>query len=169
MSKIYLTAPCPVCGKRMFLNSHGYQCEGCTFHIPSFICNRRMTPQEVEKILSGEDIILDGFSSNAGKVFSSIPVIVGHEIKLDNTVYTSPVLGRVIVGTKGFMCATEDGQQRSKLRVQRIYNGHPVTADEVKVLLHDGNVAIDTFDDEGNPQQQTLSFDMRTQRVSFHL
>ena len=60
MCKIYLTTPCPVCGKRMFLNSHGYQCEGCTFHIPSFICNRRMTPQEVEKILSGEDIILDG-------------------------------------------------------------------------------------------------------------
>lgn len=114
-------------------------------------------------------LLLCGFSSNAGKVFSSIPVIVGHEIKLDNTVYTSPVLGRVIVGTRGFMCATEDGQQRSKLRVQRIYNGHPVTADEVRVLLHDGNVAIDTFDDEGNPQQQTLSFDMRTQRVSFHL
>lgn len=49
MSKVYLTASCPVCGKRIFLNSHGYQCEGCTFHISNFICNRRMTTQEVEK------------------------------------------------------------------------------------------------------------------------
>ena len=117
MSKVYLTASCPVCGKRIFLNSHGYQCEGCTFHISNFICNRRMTTQEVEKILRSEKIILDGFSTNAGRIFSSIPVIDGNEVRLDNTVSYRPGIGRVIVGTRTFVCASQNGQPKSKFNV----------------------------------------------------
>lgn len=169
MNKVYLTASCPVCGKRIFLNSHGYQCEDCTFHISSFICNRRMTALEVEKIVRGEKIILDGFSTNAGRIFSSIPVIDGNEVRLDNTVSYSPGIGRVVVGTRTFVCANLEGQPRSKLKIQRIYNGHMVTPDEVKVLLHQGSVILDTLDEEGNPLQQRLSFDKRTQKVSFRL
>lgn len=169
MSKIYLTTSCPVCGKRIFLNSHGYQCESCTFHIPSFVCNRRMTAQEIEKILSGEKIILDGFSTNSGRIFSSIPVIDNGEVRLDNTVDNSLDIGRVVVGTRTFVCANLEGQPRSKLKIQRIYNGHMVTPDEVKVLLHQGSVILDTFDEEGNPLQQRLSFDKRKQKVSFRL
>lgn len=168
MGKMYLTTSCPVCGKRIFLNSHGYQCEGCIFHIPSFICNRRMAIHEVEKILSGEKIILDGFSSNAGRVFSSIPVLDRGEVRLDNTVDNSPDIGRVIVGTRTFVCANLEGQPRSKLKIQRIYNGHTVTPDEIKILLHEGSVTLDTLDEEGNPLRQRLSFDKRTQKVSFH-
>ncbi|MDD7272907.1 MAG: hypothetical protein SOZ07_08560 [Prevotella sp.] len=168
MNKMYLTTSCPVCGKRIFLNSHGYQCEDCTFHIPNFICNRRMTAQEIEKILSGEKIILDGFSSNAGRVFSSIPIIERGKVRLDNTICYSPKIGRVIVGTRTFVCANLKGQPRSKLKIQRIYNGHMVTPDEVKVLLHQGSVILDTLDEEGNPLRQRLSFDKKTQKVSFH-
>lgn len=169
MNKVYLTASCPVCGKRIFLNSHGYQCEGCTFHISSFICNRRMTALEVEKILRGEKIILDGFSTNAGRIFSSIPVIDGNEVRLDNTVSYSPDIGRIIVGTRTFVCANLSGQLKSKLKVRRIYNGHPITVNEVKTLLHDGYVVFDAFDEEGNLRRQRLSFDKKTQKVSFRL
>lgn len=169
MSKIYLNTSCPKCGKRIFLNSHGYQCENCSFHILGFICNRRMTAPEVEKILSGEEIILDGFSTNAGKVFSSIPVIDGNEVRLDNTIGYSPGIGRVIVGTRSFVCESRNNLFKRKFKVQRIYNGHSITVNEMKILLQEGNVVLDTFDEEGNLQRQRLSFDKKTKRVSFHL
>lgn len=128
-----------------------------------------MAPHEVEKVLNGEIIILDGFSSNSGKGFSSIPVIAGSGVRLDNTVVTDSVLGRIIVGARWFVRAAEDGRQRSKLKIRRIYNGHIITADEVKTLLHEGCVVLDTFDAEGNPQKQRLSLDKRTLKVSFRL
>lgn len=69
MSKEYLSIPCPACGRRIYLNSHGYQCEACMFHIKNYICNRRIAKHEAESIVMGKRIILDGFSSNAGEGF----------------------------------------------------------------------------------------------------
>ena len=71
MSKVYLSNKCPICGNKIYLNSHGYRCERCSFHIKNYICNRHLTIEEVEDILAGKQIILDGFSSNMGEVFSS--------------------------------------------------------------------------------------------------
>ena len=114
------------------------------------------------KILRSEKIILDGFSTNAGRIFSLIPVIDGNEVRLDNTVSYRPGIGRVIVGTRTFVCASQNGQPKSKFKVQRFYNGHPITVNEVKTLLHDGNVVFDAFDEEGNLLRQRLSFDKKT-------
>ena len=90
------------------------------------------------------------------------------KVRLDNTVIYSPGISRVIVGTRTFICASQNGQPKSKFKVQRIYNGHPITVNEVNTLLHDGNVVFDAFDEEGNLRRQRLSFDKKTQKVSFH-
>lgn len=167
MNKTYLSAHCPVCGKRIYMNSHGYQCEGCSFHIPSYVCNRHIEKEEAETILSGKKIILDGFSTNAGQIFASIPVVDGNTVRLDNTVANIPGVGRVIVGSKGFVSDSKGDGQRGRLRIQRMYNGHMLTIEEVNILLQDGTIALKTFDEEGNPTTQKLRFTKNKQRVSF--
>lgn len=167
MNKTYLSAHCPVCGKRIYMNSHGYQCECCHFHIPSYVCNRHMEKEEAEAILNGKKIILDGFSTNAGLVFSSIPFIDGDTVRLDNTVANIPGVGRIIVGSKGFVCDKVHGKAYSQFRIQRMYNGHMLTIEEVKTLLRNGSVSLSTFDDNGNPTIQRLRFIKKTQHVAF--
>ena len=101
------------------MNSHGYQCECCSFNFSYYICNRYIDKKEAEIILGGERIILDGFSTNSGHVFSSIPVLDEYSIRLDNTVDYISGIGRIVVGNKSFT----DSEQPHKLRIQRIYNG----------------------------------------------
>ena len=157
MGKIHLSSPCPICGERIFMNSHGYQCE-------CYICNRYIDKKEAEIILGGERIILDGFSTNSGHVFSSIPVLDGYSIRLDNTVDYISGIGRIVVGNKSFT----DSKQPHKLRIQRIYNGHRLTISEIKILLNEGTVLIDTLDEEGNETKNILQYMKNKQKVSFH-
>ncbi len=165
MSKVYLSNKCPICGNKIYLNSHGYRCERCSFHIKNYICNRHLTIEEVEDILAGKQIILDGFSSNMGEVFSSIPVVKGNTIRLDNTVVQIPQVGRVVVGTKYFVFDKE--RHNTSFRLQRMYNGHFVTVDEVKTLLYQGKVVIDTYDGQGNKRNNELHLNYNKMRVLF--
>ncbi|WP_449022093.1 hypothetical protein [Prevotella jejuni] len=145
MGKIYLSSFCPICEEKIFMNSHGHQCECCSFNFTYYICNRYIEKDEAEVILSGERIILDGFSTNSGHVFSSIPVLDGNSIRLDNTIDYISGIGRIIVGNKSFT----NSEQPHKLRIQRMYNGHRLTISEIKILLHEGTVLIDTLDEKG--------------------
>lgn len=130
MGKIYLSSFCPICEEKIFMNSHGHQCECCSFNFTYYICNRYIEKDEAEVILSGERIILDGFSTNSGHVFSSIPVLDGNSIRLDNTIDYISGIGRIIVGNKSFT----NSEQPHKLRIQRMYNGHRLTISEIKIL-----------------------------------
>lgn len=165
MSKEYLSIPCPACGRRIYLNSHGYQCEACMFHIKNYICNRRIAKHEAESIVMGKRIILDGFSSNAGEVFSSIPVIRGHTVMLDNTVVFLPNHGRIVARARYFVCENSDG--RGSFRVQRMYNGHSVTADEVVDLIRHGKVCFESYDEKGNKNISMLLLSGKHMSVSF--
>ena len=167
MKRIYFTQRCPVCGCRIFLNSHGYQCECCLFHISYYVCNRHISPDEAERIVAGQKLILDGFSTKSGNVFSSIPVVEGYSIRLDNTVDNIPGLGGIIVGNKGFVVDMKDDGHRSRLRIQRMYNGHMLNIAEVKALLHNGSVQLETFDDEGYAVIHRLRFEKNKQKVVF--
>jgi hypothetical protein len=85
--------------------------------------------------LNGKKIILDGFSTNAGLVFASIPVISGDTVRLDNTVANIPEIGRISVDRKGFVSERNGYSQQGRLRIQRMYNGHVLTFEEVNLLL----------------------------------
>lgn len=163
MGKSHLSSPCPVCGERIVMNSHGYQCECCSFNFSYYICNRYIDKREAEIILTGERIILDGFSTNSGHVFSSIPVLDGNSIRLDNAIDYISGIGRIIVGNKSFT----NSEQPHRLRIQRMYNGHRLTISEIKILLHEGTVLIDTFDEKGNETKSILQYMKSKQKVSF--
>jgi hypothetical protein len=131
------------------------------------VCNRHISPDEAERIVAGQKLILDGFSTKSGNVFSSIPVVEGYSIRLDNTVDNIPGLGRIIVGNKGFVVDMKDDGHRSRLRIQRMYNGHMLNIAEVKALLHNGSVQLETFDDEGYAVIHRLRFEKNKQKVVF--
>ena len=121
----------PICGERIFMNSHGYQCECCSFNFTYYICNRYIDKKEAEIILSGEKNYLRWFFRQTQDMFfSSIPVLDGHSIRLDNTVDYISGIGRIVVGNRSFT----NSEQPHKLRIQRIYNGHKLTISEIKNL-----------------------------------
>lgn len=96
-------------------------------------------------------------------MFSSIPVLDGNSIRLDNTIDYISGIGRIIVGSKSFT----NSEQPHKLRIQRMYNGHRLTISEIKILLHEGTVLIDTFDEKGNETKNILQYMKSKQKVSF--
>ena len=48
-----------------------------------------------------------------------------------------------------------------------MYNGHRLTISEIKILLHEGTVLIDTFDEKGNETKSILQYMKSKQKVSF--
>lgn len=85
--KNYLNHICPVCQHKIYIANNRYQCSHCSFYIPGFLINRHITRYDAEQILSGERVILDGFSDRKGKMFSSAPVIMGNTIILNTEIF----------------------------------------------------------------------------------
>jgi len=157
--KDYLKYSCPCCGGKVYVYNKGFHCEQCNFHIPGFICNRHISKEEAEKILAGKKVILDGFSTSDEKIFSSIPVIEGETVRLDNTIalcHKNPNFqGRIVVGKRFFKCENADRcfascLFRGKYHLRRTIDGHMITFDDIRVLLHYGDVVLDTYSKSGD-------------------
>ena len=121
--KDYLKTCCPICGRNMYVYQYGYRCERCGFTIQAFICNRHINRDEAESIILHDTNILDGFSKNDGKVFSSIPVIKGSTVTLDNTIchcwYGG---GRLYVDTKWFNLSNSQSRQQVLSSIMNLWN-----------------------------------------------
>lgn len=156
---LYLSIPCPTCGQGVIMTSHGYQCSGCGLFIPQYISNRYISPKEAEQILSGENFILDGFSSNNGKIFSAMPVIHNNKVEIVTKVDNCPFngSGSIIIGTHRFYCNAHKGcPQNCHFMLRRSYNGHRITPEEVQCLNEKGKVSFMAFDDKNELIRQTI-------------
>lgn len=164
--RVYLKGRCPICGRRMYVYQYGYRCESCGFKVKAFICNRYISQEDAEAILYKNDVILDGFSQKDGKVFSSIPVIDGESVVLDNTICRCPFNGgRIYVDSKWFKCDKRDKCQHpcffKHSNVRRCYDGHLLSVDEVRNLIEKKTLEFEVRDIEGNPQNRILSLQAR--------
>lgn len=164
--KDYLKHACPCCGGKVYVYNKGFHCEQCNFHIPGFICNRHISKEEAEKILAGKKVILDGFSTSEEKIFSSIPVIEGETVRLDNTIalcHKNPEFqGRIVVGKRFFKCENADRcfascLFRGKYHLRRTIDGHMITFDDIRVLLHYGDVVLDTYSKSGDMSMRRIN------------
>lgn len=71
---------CPKCGNDIFKTSWGYGCagykEGCTFTINGTIAQKKITDNQVKKLLTnGNSGVIKGFKSKAGKTFDTSLVL----------------------------------------------------------------------------------------------
>lgn len=165
--KTYLEAGCPICGKRIFVNSRGYLCEECGFIFPRFICNRHISAEEADRVLRGHREAFDGFSSNDGKIFSALLVVVDGTVKADNTVCHCTHHdegGKIIVRRDRFLCLVKNicQQKKCKFPFRRWYNGHKVSIREIELLVEKGRVEFEVVDENGKIVIMTLVNDFST-------
>ena len=67
-----LNVMCPTCNKEILIRPKGFFCTGCEFKIWSEFCGKKLTQNQVEKIIKdGKSGLIKGFKSNAGKPFDT--------------------------------------------------------------------------------------------------
>lgn len=156
---VYLSKSCPICGQAIMVTGHGYECPHCGLKIPQYIENRYISPSEAENILSGKQIILDGFSNRHKEVYSAIPVIRGKKVVLTTKVGDCPFghNGAILVGTHKFYCNAHSYCPVScHFLLRRSYNGHRLSVEEVRKLLNSGQLTFKGFDNKNQLTSQLL-------------
>lgn len=167
----FLTGRCPICGGRVKKTSKGYACENhvghnptCTFYILGFICNRKITDEEVEDFLAGKALTLDGFSSNDGHMFSStLHLNEQGSVSLESKVTKCPVCGGDIhVGRKAYNCSNyRDPVNPCHFNIWRNISGHVVTPEEARQICEKGQTdnVLELFKDDGTVYYKRLGLD----------
>lgn len=139
---------CPICGDDVVKVQNGYACKasikgiyGCEFFIPYTISHRRISTAEVSALLIGEELLLDGFSTPEGKMYSSlVSLTLEGSVHIVSKVSECPVCGGdVFVGIMGFNCANYNNYRSPcAFLVWRNIAGHNVTPSEVREICMEG-------------------------------
>lgn len=172
--KLFLKHTCPCCGSKVYVTNKGYHCSNCNFFVKGYICNRHISIDDAEAILNGEHIILDGFSTDNGKIFSSIPVVHDNTVVLDNTVFrcdTSYGIGRVIVGRRFFKCersfvCNQECPFTKNSHFRRSIDGHMITVKDIVDLLTSGRLLIQTYSDTGNVTHKLFLYPVKCNTIA---
>jgi hypothetical protein len=143
-----LKGRCPVCGGKVIRTGKGYACENalkgeptCDFHALGILARRKITEDEMEAFLDGRDDILDGFSSNVGKVFSGILRLnASHTLRVDSHVCHCPYCGgNLLIGIRNFNCENYNNPGHAcKTSLWRHVMGHEITAEEITQICEKG-------------------------------
>ena len=144
----YLQGRCPVCGGRIVKTGKGYACENsitqdplCGFHVPGILANRKITDSEMEDFLAGSAQVLDGFSNNEGKIFSSVLTLAEDgKVVLDSRIAVCPVCGGdILVSPQAFNCSNYSNPQvKCRFMAWRNIAGHVITRQEMVEICEEG-------------------------------
>ncbi|HHR6406812.1 TPA: DNA topoisomerase III [Providencia alcalifaciens] len=67
-----LNVVCPSCSKEILIRPKGYFCTGCEFKIWGEFCSKKLTQNQVEKLIKdGKTTVIKGFKIKAGKTFDA--------------------------------------------------------------------------------------------------
>ena len=165
----YLDTECPACGGKVRKVKDGWACintavEKCKLFIPSTICSRHISPDEVRELLEkGRTEVLDGFVKKDGKTFSSCLVIEQDgSCRLDGRICRCPKCGGdVYAGSKGYNCSNFRNKDiRCDFVIWRNIHCHAVTVDEVRVLCGGGRTGLLDFKtQEGGSRARSMMLD----------
>jgi predicted RNA-binding Zn-ribbon protein involved in translation (DUF1610 family) len=141
-----LNAVCPHCGGEIIETANGYACRNyfskdetrkCNIFISKVACNRAISIEEAEQTFNnGYSEVLDGFTENNGKRFSSIITIKKNGAVLDGRVTTCPICGGdVYPGEKAFNCSNfRNPSVRCGFTIWRTIGNKKITVEQVRKL-----------------------------------
>ncbi|HDY0773491.1 TPA: DNA topoisomerase III [Escherichia coli] len=67
-----LEIPCPSCGKEILIRPKGFFCTGCEFKIWQEFCGKKLTSNQVEKLIKdGKSNLIKGFKKRDGNTFDT--------------------------------------------------------------------------------------------------
>lgn len=159
---------CPICGADVVKTGRGYKCVNaasqpatCTFQIPAMLFNRHIADSEAAALIGGEALLLDGFSSNEGKIFSSILSLdEARKPQLNARVGLCPACGGdIYVGLRGFNCSNFKRQEKPcTFTIWRFYGGHEVSLQEAREILEKGitSQSLRMFREDGGVYSKRL-------------
>ncbi|WP_158782798.1 DNA topoisomerase [Pantoea sp. BAV 3049] len=71
-----LTSPCPECGKQIVVRPKLFACTGCGFKIWSVVCEKKITVNQAEALISkGKTALIKGFKKKDGEKFDAALVL----------------------------------------------------------------------------------------------
>lgn len=167
----YLKNNCPKCGGRVRELKNGYACEHffeegdnhCTFWVHKTMCNREISKEEVEELITKHYTeVLDGFFAQ-GKYFSSCIVLDKEKGAILNAdICICPKCGgRVFAGIKAYNCSNyRNPSVKCDFVIWRNLAGHRMKVKEVRGLCEEGKSDLMTFfSKEGSPYTRRLIID----------
>lgn len=172
-----IVGKCPLCGSDVVKTGTGYKCEKftlqnaeCTFYASGLIGNRRMSDAEISELLANKEILLDGFSSREGKVFSTVlKVAQDGEIDMNAIVATCPSCGGDIrVYSRAFGCSNYNNQESPcTFTIWRNIGGHDVSLAEVREICQNGSTSEEKvfYLDNGTPYAKRLGLSEDKKKV----
>lgn len=113
----------------------------CGFHVPGILANRKITDSEMEDFLAGNAQVLDGFSNNEGKIFSSVLTLAEDgKVVMDSRIAVCPVCGGdILVSPQAFNCSNYSNPQvKCKFMAWRNIAGHVITKQEMVEICEEG-------------------------------
>lgn len=143
--KHYLDERCPQCSGKVIITANAYCCENylrnprkCNFHALKKVGHRLISKDEMEDCLRHNREILDGFSTDEGKLYSGILELNRYGMtSVDSRVFRCPRCGgRLLVHQNTFNCENyNDPVHPCKTRIYRDNYGHRMTLKELIELL----------------------------------
>lgn len=159
---------CPLCGGQVVKTCRGYRCENnigetpsCSFNMNGIIVNRKMSDAEISELLANREIMLDGFSTKEGKVFSTVLVLSpSGQVDIQSVIAQCPHCGGDIrVGTRAFNCSNYSRQDDPcKFAIWRNIGGHQITLAQARDICSNGQTSeeIEMYRDDGSVYNKRL-------------
>lgn len=163
-----LAVPCPLCQGTVYATDKGYFCGNyfktdeshCGIAIPKEICHRAITEEEAADCLAhGKGEVLDGFSRQDGRTFSSLLSLKDGKIVLDASICACPQCGgTVYAGEKAYNCGNfSNPSVRCGFTVWRRMFQRDITKEDVQRLCRDRlTPPMDFLTKDGKPLRRQL-------------
>ena len=173
----FLNGRCPLCGGRIKKTSKGFACEhhlehggNCSFYISGILCNRKITDEEVEDFLAGNRQVLDCFSSNDGKIFSSTLALNERgSVSLESRITTCPVCGGAVhVGPRAYNCINySNNEHHCGFSIWRNISGHAVTPEEARQICEEGQTqeVLELYKEDGTVYYKRLGLNHERNKI----
>lgn len=156
-----IVGQCPVCGSDVVKTLNGYACSksldanpSCNFFIFSNVGNRYLNEHEISTFLKDKKILLDGFATKEGKIFTSILNFnPDGTVNMNSQIAQCPQCGGTLyVGARSVSCSNfKNPENRCSFTIWRHVAGHDFTLQELQEIICLGAMSnpVDAFDKMG--------------------
>lgn len=177
-SEKLIVGKCPLCGGDVIKTFKGWTCVNalaenptCQFFLFSTIGNRRISDKEASLFLQDKKILLDGFSTKEGKIFTSIL-----SFNPDGTVGMNSQLGKcpkcggiLYVNNRSVSCGNfKNHENPCNFTIWRNTSGHDFSLSQLMEIVLTGATSdvVALYDNKGNKSQHRMGLNENKELVS---